>query len=234
MTDTGDRVKRLYPFERASGAKDVQHRRTVARAREVLAVLCVRLGVPHEGLDERLDGLLVSYCTEVILNIEWYDEARRREQRANAWLTTLMVIVMGVALGLIGWSALSNAIQDGGARATMPLVLFAGGALTALQVMGALGDRKARLALFWKAGADLKEGLYTFEHAWGGGKGLVSGHGPTAAKDEFVAALDEQLRSARAIARAERLEFFATIRSPSDVAAVALSGADSLRARRRS
>jgi hypothetical protein len=91
-----------------------------------------------------------------------------------------------------------------------------------LQVIAALGDGKARLSIFWRAGADLKERLYSFERQW-------IGKGASSALSD---AIDAELRAARAITRAERLEFFATIRSPTDVLAVALAATDALKTRR--
>jgi len=119
----------------------------------------------------------------------------------------------------------------------IPFTVFAGGCLTVLQVVATLGDGKARLSIFWKAAADLKEALYTFERRWCG-KSLAPSavppqpNTPRMAAEGFEDAVEDALRTARAITRAERLDFFATLRSPSDVAGIATTAADSLRGRR--
>src|SRR4029079_17489276 len=102
----------------------------------------------------------------------------------------------------------------------LQLTIFAGGALTVLQVIAALADGKALLTIFWKASSDLKELLYTFEQKWCG-KAAVEAGGGFCAGSGFCEAVDEALRASRAVTRAERVDFFATLRSPSDVVAIA-------------
>jgi hypothetical protein len=122
-------------------------------------------------------------------------------------------------------SSLLPSFQEGAGTPSgvLQLTVFAGGALTVLQVIAALTDGKARLTIFWKAASDLKELLYTFEAKWCGKAMGEAG---------FVDAVEEALRNARAVTRAERMDFFATLRSPSDVVAIASNAADVLRGRR--
>jgi hypothetical protein len=141
-----------------------------------------------------------------------------------------MVLLMIVALALLCASAfLPSERSMSSGSAMLPVALLAGGALTVLQVVAALSDGKARLSIFWKAGADLKESLYNFEHRW---RGRVFHGDPPCVMAEFDAAVQEELKFAYAVTRAERLEFFANLRSPSDVFAVAISAMNNLRERR--
>lgn len=222
----------LYAFER--GSKELQlppARRTREHAGQELEILKQRLRIPNEAkLPEELEKLLLRYCTETTLNILWYERARRREQRAMHLRTYLMIGLMTVALGLICVSAfrpVENSAAQG--SAVFPFAFLAGGALTVLQVVAGLGDNKARLAIFWKASADLKEALYTFEHKW---HGRVYQGTPLSLSGDFDAAVSEELRLASTVTRSERLEFFATLRSPSDVVAVASGAVTNLRAQR--
>jgi hypothetical protein len=222
----------LYVFERTTSDRRLPPaRRRAEDAAKSLQILKRRLGCAEHTLTPDLEKLLQRYCSDTILNILWYDRARLREQRANALRTYLMVALMVAALGLLCASAflpLEHSGASGGAAA-LPFALLGGGALTVLQVVAALADGKARLSIFWKAGADLKEALYTFEHKW---RGRVVQGNPPCQVAEFDVALQEELKFAYAVTRAERLEFFANLRSPSDVFAVAISAMSNLRDRR--
>lgn len=221
----------LYVFEREP--RDLRApptRRRGADAAQSLKILKRRLGIADASLTADSEKLLLRYCSDTILNILWYERARRREQRANARRTYLMVVLMIIALVLLCTSAfLPSERSMSSGSAMLPFALLAGGALTVLQVVAALSDGKARLSIFWKAGADLKEALYNFEHRW---RGRVFHGDPPCVTAEFDAAVQEELKFAYAVTRAERLEFFANLRSPSDVFAVAISAMNNLRERR--
>lgn len=220
----------LYAFEREpSDLRAPPVRRRREEAAQSLRILKRRLGITDVSLTADLEKLLLRYCSDTILNILWYDRARRREQRANARRTYLMVVLMIVALVLLCASAFLPSERSMSGSAMLPFALLAGGALTVLQVVAALSDGKARLSIFWKAGADLKEALYNFEHRW---RGRVFQGDPSRVAAEFDAAVQEELKFAYAVTRAERLEFFANLRSPSDVFAVAISAMNNLRERR--
>lgn len=221
----------LYGFEREP--KELRlppSRRRGEDAAQSLKTLKRRLGIAELPLTADLEKLLLRYCSDTILNILWYDRARKREQRANTRRTYLMVLLMIVALVLLCASAFFPSERSTSSGAAMlPIALLAGGALSVLQVIATLADGKARLSIFWKAGADLKEALYNFEHKW---RGRVFQGDPPCAAAEFDAAVQEELRFAYAVTRAERLEFFANLHSPSDVFAVAVSAVNNLRERR--
>lgn len=221
----------LYVFERATGDRRLPPaQRREQDAAQSLKILKRRLGIAEVPLTTDLAKLLLRYCTDTILNILWYDRARRREQRANTWRTYLMVLLMIVALVLLCASAfLPSEHNPSSGAGVLPFALLAGGALTVLQVVAALSDGKARLSIFWKAGADLKEALYNFEHKW---RGRVFTGDPPCVAAGFDAAVQEELKLAYAVTRAERLEFFANLRSPSDVFAVAIGAMNNLRERR--
>lgn len=222
----------LYVFERTTSDRRLPpSRRRGEDAAQSVKILKRRLGCADHPLTPDVEKLLLRYCSDTILNILWYERARRREQRANTLRTYLMVVLMIIALGLLCASAflpLERGASSSGAAA-LPFALLGGGALTVLQVVAALADGKARLSIFWKAGADLKESLYNFEHKW---RGRVVHGDPPCQAAEFDIAVQEELKFAYAVTRAERLEFFANLRSPSDVFAVAISAMSNLRERR--
>lgn len=236
MSSTSGEHKR-YAFEAESdGAKSQPpSRRARHEAEKAVAVLRSRLDIPEgAALDHDLAHALLRFCTDVVLNIEWYERARRREESKNRWMTRGMVALMVIALVLLFVSSLLPSLQDGigTPSGVLELTVFAGGALTVLQVIAALADGKARLTIFWKAASDLKELLYTFEAKWCGKAAVTNAEGTCGAAAGFFEAVDDALRDARAVTRAERVDFFTTLRSPSDVVAIASSAADVLRGRR--
>jgi hypothetical protein len=182
-------------------------------------------------VDDEADALFLRYCTDIILNILWYERARKDAERKNRRLTALMVFLMAVALVLIGLVGMSSASNKGeGTPTAYSLTLLAGATFTVLQILATMTDAKSRLSIFWKAGADLKEKLYSFERQWCGK--VFDDEKTPKLSAAFAQAAEDDLKSARAITRAERLEFFATIKSPNDVLAIAIAAADTLRARR--
>jgi hypothetical protein len=221
----------LYEFER--GTRELRippSRRSPEQKAQALKILKRRLGITDVPLTADLEQLLLRYCSETILNIVWYDRRRGWEERANARRTSLMVVLMLVALVLLCVLAFAPSELDGrSGAAVLPFAFLAGGALTVLQVIATLADGKARLAIFWSASCDLKEALYNFEHRW---HGRVLRGSPPCVVAEFDAAVQDELKFAYAVTRTERLAFFANLRSPSDVFAVAASAVNSLRERR--
>jgi hypothetical protein len=238
--------QKAYAFEEALDGARVPPRshRTHDDAARALAVLRTRLAIPDGSrLEHDLERDLLRYCTDVVLNVLWYERARRREESKNTYMTALVVALMLVALVLLFVSNFVPVRQGAAASqgAMLQLTLFAGGALTVLQVIAALGDGKARLTIFWKASADLKEALYTFERTWCGRctaplDEVAAPSGKTAQvlgpAPGFADALEDVLRLARGVTRAERVDFFATLRSPSDIVAIATTAAASLRGQR--
>src|SRR5262245_726573 len=72
----------LYVFEREP--RDLRApptRRRGEEAAQSLKILKRRLGITDVSLTADLEKLLLRYCSDTILNILWYDRARRREQR---------------------------------------------------------------------------------------------------------------------------------------------------------
>lgn len=171
--------------------------------------------------------IIDGWCAALPLNIQWYSRARHREERRNHRLLALTVFVMLVAFALQLGAAVAAVLFHREVQSSVMLTLFAGGIGTLVPVTAAGADARARMTIFWKAGCELQDQLYAFEHAWHG-KALADG----ALAPQFLAAVAEAARLARAIERAERTDFFATIRTPQDLASLAATSLESLRGRR--
>jgi ABC-type multidrug transport system fused ATPase/permease subunit len=212
-----------YAFERAE--RRALTYRTEDDAQNELGVLFARLGVGEAQagrLDDDLRRLLMKYCMEVPGNIAWYEAARGRVEREfRAARALVIAIALITALVLAGMVVVNSQVVTAQVGALVVAVLFM------LQVLAASVDKKAQIGAFWRASADLKEALYTFEHTW---QGKVCGADGAVAAD-FEMALWQEVRNARRIAREERDAYFATFRSPTEILSVATMSIEGLRAR---
>lgn len=213
---------RQFGFERELA---VGCERQAEQARLELDVLLARLRLPEGAaakLRENERRLLTKYCIEVPLNIAWYDDAKKRVEKKLRRVYALVVCCVLVAVLVLAgltW------VKDELVSAQVGTLVLAFGVV--LQVLSGGADTKAQLGSFWRASSDLKEGLFTFLHAWEGraldAEGRLGG--------EFEVALWQELSTARRVCREEREAYFATFRSPTEVANLVTQPLSDLRMR---
>lgn len=165
---------------------------------------------------KELRNNLVQLASDVILNASWY---QARVVKVERDLRNLRMLAVGcgiVILALFGgmvFLAPRAGTVDGStvwiAQISMFGTLFYG----LLKSMAAGVSTKRQYTAFWAASADLKELLYTFEHAWRGKLDSVQ----DLAGPDFTTALFEELRNARVIIRNERNTFFDALATPEEI-----------------
>ena len=213
---------RPFGFERESAARS---ERLAKDALVELGVLLERLGATAVAIDQLAEPqrrLLLKYCIEVPLNIAWYDDAKRRVEqklRRTYALVVFCVVVASSVLAALVW------VEDELVSAQIGTLVLAFGVV--LQVLAGGADTKAQLGAFWRASSDLKEGLFTFLHTWKDRAFDAEGR----PDPELEVALWQELSNARRICREERETYFATFRSPTDVANVITQPLSDLRMR---
>jgi hypothetical protein len=200
--------------------------RTVAAGRGAREELARRLDVTADEDVKPLRAspsweLLLTYCIEGPLNIDWYDAkiaAWKRRQRQ--FLGASVVVTTGV-VGLLVWRHTSDSTIAQLSAAVAALIACA-------RILSGASDVKAQLGGFWRARADLKEQFLTFEQAWRG-KILVGG----AVSDGLEVALWQEIVNARHVVRSERDTYFLTFVAPDDVLGAATGGLDAIFGRAR-
>jgi len=165
---------------------------------------------------KELRNNLAQLASDVILNARWYQAKVARVERQLRNLRMLAVGCGLVILGLFGgmvFLAPKAGTVDGStvwiAQISMFGTLFYG----LLKSMAAGVSTRRQYTAFWAAGADLKELLYTFEHAWRGKLDSIQ----DLAGPDFLTALYEELRNARNIVRTERSTFFEAMATPEEI-----------------
>jgi hypothetical protein len=195
--------------------------RTVVAGRGAREALARRLDVTADDDVKPLRAsssweLLLTYCIEGPLNIDWYDTkiaAWKRRQRAFLGASVLVTLIV---VGLLVWRHASDSAVAQLSAAVAALVACA-------RILSGASDVKAQLGGFWRARADLKEQFLTFEQAWRGK--LVAG-GVVA--DGLEMALWQEIVNARHVVRRERDTYFATFAAPSDLLAATAGGLDGI------
>jgi hypothetical protein len=213
-----------------SGIWDDASRRTTAAGKKLARELLGRLEVSSQDADallksESFDCVVTRWGIEFNA-IEWYDRAIKTEQ---GWFTASRYISVAVGLLTVA-GTVYLAIKHPNIGVAQFGVLVAGG-LAVLQILAASGDPKARLGTFRKARADLKESLFTFVETWKGRVTEGSAPGKPQPSPDFVTALLQEVRTARKVARCERDEYFATFKSPGEIATAAGQALDVVRGR---
>jgi hypothetical protein len=168
----------------------------------------------EKAADNELLQEIQDFCSEVTLNIAWYEKKRRELQWL--WCGLFALIFILTCGGGILTAALATTPDS-----SLWLTFALGLTLPTLQAFASAIDYKARLGAFWKASADLKELLFSIEDDWHNKdlsqpQDFVSASGITAPKT-FKQALKEGRIRARQICRQERDEFFQTYLSPSQL-----------------
>lgn len=185
------------------------------QAKREMDVLLARLRVPSAVRDNLGDAerrLLLKYCIEVPLNILWYDRRRKLVERKLRVSYAIIVVCVLVAVGML--AALTWMNDDVVTSQIGTLVIGLG---VVMQLLAGSTDTKAQLGSFWRASADLKEGLFTFLHSW---EGKACGPEEQGLSPDFEVAIWQELSNARRICREERDAYFATFRSPTEVTAM--------------
>lgn len=226
-----------YYFDKPWSFRHRSYRSRAAATDEVTTLL-TRLELSPEQItlltsNEEMMRMLVRYCMDFPLNITWY----QRATAYNVWqqrLAGLFVVTLSV-LALIVTAVPAMLPSFGGKTITeqtsisAQIAVFVTATFGILRILAIATDRKACIGTFWKASADLKEALFTFEEAW---RKKVVGK-DSSVSQEFVTALLGELRFARKVARAERDSYFSAFNSPVDLMNTVSTGIDLVRTRRQ-
>lgn len=185
-------------------------RQTEQAARAMLRILLARLDVDIGGDSDILDRIrddqaetLLTYTRVCHLNIDWYDRQRKREQRwywSFAAFTALLVVAMPVGI-LVAHYLESRAL-------TAQVSVIIAGVLSAHRMLSTMLEKRNLVRHFWKAQAELKTLLYSFEDKWRG-KALASKTAPPVFSAELMKDVRAQIRQARQVKQREQEEFFA-------------------------
>lgn len=195
--------------------------RTVAAGRGAREELARRLDVTADEDVKPLRAspaweLLLTYCIEGPLNIDWYDAkiaAWKRRQRL--FLSASVAVTTGV-VGLLVWRHTGDSTVAQLSAALAALIACA-------RILSGASDVKAQLGGFWRARADLKEQYLTFEQQWRG-KLVVAG----AVADGLETALWQEIVNARHVVRCERDTYFATFAAPADLLTATTGGLEAI------
>lgn len=193
----------LYSFE------SKPTRQTEEQARQMLRTFLVRMRVDPdvlESLPEEDRQTLVTYATVCHLNIHWYHRRRQREQSWYFGFACFTVALLAGTPLAIFW-AHQAAPQALGAQ----IGVIAAGLLSAHRTLSTMFEKRNLVKHFWRAEADLKTILYSFEDTWRG-RALAS-TSPVELKREFMDDIVRQIQQARQIKRTEQDEFFAQYES---------------------
>jgi hypothetical protein len=212
--------------------------RSRATATDEVTTLLTRLELTPEQIkliagDHDVMRMLVRYCMDFPLNITWY----QRATAYNVWqqrVAGLFVITLSI-LALIVTAVPAVLPSFGGKTITeqtsisAQIAVFVTATFGILRILAIATDRKACIGTFWKASADLKEALFTFEEVWR--KKVLNKD--SSVSQEFITALLGELRFARKVARTERDSYFSAFNSPVDMVNTVSTGIDLVRTRRQ-
>jgi hypothetical protein len=193
-----------YKFEEMVRKQTV---RTPEDAAYALATFATRLGIPESlALREALLDPLRHYVIEVHLNIDWYVHRLERERRLQLMFTAFSVVLL---VGIPPLIALLSKIDKDTASTAAVITAMITGILAIHKTLAAWLDKRQLFGHFWRASAELKEVLYSFEQTWV--DKTVQGD---MAQPEFLQAVQTDIARARQIVRAERQGFYEIYQSP--------------------
>jgi hypothetical protein len=182
--------------------------RTQEDAAQTLDTFVTRLGIPESPeLREQLLDPLRHYVIEVHLNIDWYVRRLEHERRLQLMFTAFSVVLLVGIPPLI--ALLSERIEKNTASTMAVITAMITGILAIHKTLAAWLDKRQLFGHFWRASAELKEVLYSFEQAWGD-KAVQDG----APQPEFLQAVQTDIARARQIVQAERQGFYEIYQSP--------------------
>jgi hypothetical protein len=215
MATPGDTGARRYSFEKYRPIHET--RLDAQKAESDAMALLERLGQkePAGGFSKHpLFPAVRDYCSEVTVNIEWYEERRQRAERS--WKRIFLGVIAAGALTSLLAVSLATWLKTEAA-----ITLFLAAFLPAAQGLASAIDHKARMGGFWKAAADLKELLFRMEEAWRGRELEQDRVTYRLEEHDVERTFEEVLKldraTARQIGRAERESFFNTFKSPAEV-----------------
>lgn len=192
-----------YSFE------DKPTRRTRDEAREMLKVFLGRLGLDakaRQRISAENERDLLAYTTACHLNISWYDRSRKREQRWY-WGFALFTFVLLLATPV----AIMGAHSVKSTALTAQIGVIIAGVLSAHRMLSTMFEKRNLVRHFWKAQAELKSLLYSFEDRWR--DAMVDASQTTGEsvvlKPEFIEDLRGQIQKARQITQGEQEDYFA-------------------------
>jgi hypothetical protein len=141
-------------------------RQTEEAARQMLRTFLLRLGLgdtDQARLEPGDQKALLAFTTVCHLNIDWYDRRRKREQhwyRGFALFTALLLMATPLALF---WAHQLDAQAQ-----TAQIGVIIAGVLSAHRMLSTMFEKRNLVRHFWRAEADLKTLLYSFEDTWRG------------------------------------------------------------------
>lgn len=193
-----------YKFEEMVRKQTV---RTPEDAAHALSTFATRLGVPEApAVREQLLEPLRHYVIEVHLNIDWYVRRLERERRLQLMFTAFSVVLL---VGIPPLIALLSKIDKDTASTAAVITAMITGILAIHKTLAAWLDKRQLFGHFWRASAELKEVLYSFEQTWVD-KAVQDG----VAQPEFLQAVQTDIARARQIVQAERQGFYEIYQSP--------------------
>jgi hypothetical protein len=141
-------------------------RQTEEAARQMLRTFLLRLGLgdtDQARLEPDDRKALLTFTTVCHLNVHWYDRHRKREQQWY-WGFALftMLVLIGTPLALFWAHRLDAQAQ------TAQVGVIIAGVLSAHRMLSTMFDKRNLVRHFWRAQADLKTLLYSFEDTWRG------------------------------------------------------------------
>lgn len=181
--------------------------RTSEDATQTLTTFTARLGIPESttAREELLD-VLRHYVIEVHLNIDWYVRRVEHERRLQLMFTAFSVVLL---VGMPPLIALLSKIDKNTASTAAVITAMITGILAIHKTLAAWLDKRQLFGHFWRASAELKEVLYSFEQTWGD-KAVHDG----VTNPEFLKAVQTDIARARQIVQAERQGFYEIYQSP--------------------
>jgi hypothetical protein len=154
---------------------------------------------------------LSNYILEYHLNIFWYNEKLKIEKQRRI-LFTILSFVLLIAIPFIPLciSFLDKNIANTQVLSSIPSQITAilTGLLGVQKALSSWLDKRKLVGHFWKASADLKEALYSFENKW-------KEKDVSELADSFVEDIESGIQAARTIIRKERETFFQMYSLPS-------------------
>ncbi|MCK4465081.1 MAG: hypothetical protein KAU83_05160 [Bacteroidales bacterium] len=186
-----------YIFEKKSRKRS----RSKKEAQTELAKFANRLDLKESHYTGHKDELL-EYVMEHHLNIDWYEERLKKERNYRYIFTTIsLALLLLIPIGILYLTQLPG-ISGSSVAAQITAVLT--GLLAVHRSLSSWFSKRQLMGHFWKASADLKESLYSFEERWRGNAVTENNK----LKDDFVKGVYNGIDYARKIVKEEKINFF--------------------------